>query len=131
MKSTLQRNSELLTEAKQTATMRMTHENQETLEKANLLLSQLRTARDSNDTEQRAHRLREVNNRLAPAPYLDDQNTLQSQIHSSATGDWIFADSKFASWADFGDEAHKVLFLNGCPRATATIGRFSNMPSKL
>ncbi|KAL8336858.1 hypothetical protein RB601_008379 [Gaeumannomyces tritici] len=127
MASTLERNSKLLSEAKQTATMRMTHQNQELLERMTQKLEEIpqRTAatdrEDARDAEQRLNQLRDVINKLAPAQYLDDQSDFQRRLYRSETKAWLLTDERFTAWADLDDEGHKVMDLNGCPGAGKSI----------
>ncbi|KAL8282466.1 hypothetical protein RB597_009939 [Gaeumannomyces tritici] len=127
MASTLERNSKLLSEAKQTATMRMTHQNQELLERMGQKLEEIsqRTAatdrQDARDAKERLNQLRDVINKLAPAQYLDDQSDFQRRLYRPETKAWLLTDERFAAWANLDDEGHKVMDLNGCPGAGKSI----------
>ncbi|KAL8397195.1 hypothetical protein RB594_004058 [Gaeumannomyces avenae] len=127
MASTLERNSKLLSEAKQTATMRMTHQNQELLERMDQKLEDMsqRTAatdrQDARDAEQRLNQLRDVINKLAPAQYLDDQSDFQRRLYRPETKAWLLTDERFAAWTNLDDDGHKVMDLNGCPGAGKSI----------
>lgn len=75
------------------------------------------TAADAQALQVHRATMTRIKERLLAPEYFLDQQAIFRRRETGSTGQWIFEDPQYISWADVNNPGHSVLYINGIPGA--------------